>query len=168
MPYATFDDLLQAATGGWVDLAHRASPNNALVDGDLLAATVYGTDRSAWSAPAQAAADAAVLRLNSVLQQASSHADTYMFPRYRSQMPLPPELVAGSSLPAVVAAIAYKRLFGAEVPEDVRKGCQWAEDYLRDVSKGIVSLGAVDVSVALPAGRVISRIPTKTFDWGRY
>jgi len=167
MPYATLDDLAQAATGGWDDLAQRAAPS-AMVDGALLQATVQAADRSAWSAEAQAAADAALLRLQAVLQQASSHADTYMFPRYRAVMPLSPELVAGSALPAVVAAIALKRLHGHLVPEEVRKGCQWADDYLRDVSKGVVSLGAVDATVAVAPGHVTSRVPPKAFDWAAY
>jgi len=165
--YATLDDLLQTATGGWDDLAQRASAS-PLVDASLLQATVALTDRSAWSAPAQAAADAAVLRMSAALERASAHADTYLFPRYRSQMPLPPDLVAGSALPAVVAAIAYKRLYGAQVPDEVRKGCQWADDYLRDISKGVVSLGAVDATVAQPAGHVTSRVPAKAFDWDGY
>lgn len=167
MPYATVDDLLQAATGSWADLAQRAALS-PLVDADLLAATVAQADRSAWTAPAQAAADAAVLRMAGALERASAHADTYLFPRYRTQMPLPPDLVAGSALPAVVAAIAYKRLYGAAVPDEVRKGCQWADDYLRDISKGVVSLGAVDASVAVAPGHVVSRVPAKAFDWDGY
>ena len=167
MTYATTHDLLQAATGGWADLAQRAA-HSPLVDGDLLQATVEGAERSAWSTAAIAAADAAALRITAALERASAHADTYLFPRYRTQMPLPPDMVASSALPAVVAAIAYKRLYGAAVPDDVRKGCQWADDYLRDISKGVVSLGAVDASVAQPAGHVVSRVPAKAFDWAGY
>ena len=167
MTYATIDDLLQTATGGWDDLAQRAS-FSPLVDANLLAATVAGADRSAWSELATAAADAAHARITNALSRATYHADTYLFPRYRTQMPLPPELVAASALPAVVAAIAYKRLYGAAVPDEVRKGCQWADDYLRDISRGVVSLGAVDATVAQPAGHVVSRVPAKAFDWAGY
>ncbi len=167
MTYATVDHLLQAATGGWGELAQRAS-SDALVDGALLQATWLAADRSAWSVPAQAAADAALLRMTDALAAASRHADTYMFPRYRAVMPLAVDLVAGSDLPAVVAAIALKRLYGTTVPEDVRKGTQWADDYLRDLSKGVVSLGAVDDTVATPAGRMVSRTPAKAFDWAGY
>lgn len=167
MVYATLNDLLQAAAHGWDDLAQRAGMN-ALVDAELMQATVGGAARTQWSAPAIAAADAALLRMNEALGRASAHADTYLFPRYRAVMPLAPELVAGSSLPAVVAAIAFKRLHGAMVPDEVRKGSQWADDYLRDVSKGVVSLGAVDATVAQPAGRMVSRVPPKAFDWGSY
>lgn len=167
MVYATLADLVLAATGGWDELAQRAAMN-ALVDGPLLQATVEGTERAAWSAPAIAAADAAVLRMNEALARASAHADTYMFPRYRTVMPLAAELVAGSSLPGAVAAIALKRLYGHLVPEDVRNGTKWADDYLRDLSKGVVSLGGLDATVAQPGGRMVSRVVPKAFDWGSY
>lgn len=167
MAYATLDDLARAATGGWGDLAERGS-TSALVDTALLQATVALADRSAWSVQARAEADAAVLRLNDALERASRHADTYLFPRYRAVMPLATELVQGSDLPSVVAAIALKRLYGTHVPEDLRKGTQWADDYLRDLSKGVVSLGGLDATVAQPAGRMQSHVPDKAFDWGAY
>ena len=165
--YATLDDLARAATGGWDELAQRASAS-ALVDAALLQATVAAGDRSAWSLEAQAQADIAMARMNDALERASRHADTYMFPRYRAVMPLAADLVQGSDLPGVVAAIALKRLYGTSVPEELRKGTQWADDYLRDLSKGTVSLGAVDATVAQPAGRMVSRPPAKAFDWERY
>lgn len=165
--YATLQQLADAATGGWLELAQRAT-SDPDVDGALLQVTAQAGDRSAWSPEAQAAADAALVRLQDALAAASRHADTYLFPRYRQQMPLPPDLVSGSSLPAVVAAIALKRLYGTSVPEELRKGTQWADDYLRDLSKGVVSLGGADTTVATPAGRMATRAPAKAFDWERY
>lgn len=165
--YATLQQLADAATGGWLELAQRATTDPD-VDGALLQVTAQAGDRSAWSPEAQAAADAALVRLQDALERASRHADTYLFPRYRQQMPLPPDLVSGSSLPAVVAAIALKRLYGTSVPEELRKGTQWADDYLRDLSKGVVSLGGADTTVATPAGRMATRAPAKAFDWERY
>ena len=165
--YATLQHLADAATGGWLELAQRAT-SDPDVDGALLQATAEAADRSAWSEGVQAAADAALAQLQGALEMASRHADTYLFPRYRQQMPLPPALVAGSSLPAVVAAIALKRLYGTSVPEELRKGTQWADDYLRDLSRGVVSLGGADTMVATPAGRMATRAPTKAFDWERY
>lgn len=87
--YATLADLADAATGGWLELAQRAAPGDVL-DPDLLRATVQGSDRSAWAPDSHAVADAAVARLQSALERASRHADTYLFPRYRQQLPLPP------------------------------------------------------------------------------
>jgi len=166
MSYATAHDLAQAATAGWDELAQRAG--GALLDAALLQATVQAADRSAWTLDAQAQADAALVRITAVLESASRHADTYLFPRYRAVMPLSLELVAASSLAQAVAAIALKRLYGASLPDDLRKGTQWAEDYLRDLNKGVVSLGAVDTTVAQPAGRMVSRAQAKAFDWAGY
>lgn len=167
MPYATIANLVQAATGGWDELAQR-SASTAEVDGELLRLTVDGGDRSAWSEAAQAAADEAVTKLNAALDRAARHADTYLFPRYRTVMPLSAEMVEGSDLPSVVAAIALKRLYGTSVPEDIRKGTQWAEDYLQSLAKGVVSLGALDTQVAQPGGRAAVRAPSKAFDWSGY
>jgi len=167
MTYATLDDLVRAATGGWDELAQRAAPS-ALVDGALLQATAAAGDRSAWSAEAQAEADAALARLTDALERASRHADTYLFPRYRAVLPLAAELVQGSDLPSVVAAIALKRLYGTSVPEELRRGTQWADDYLRDLAKGTVSLGGADATVAQAPGQARTRAPAKAFDWTGY
>lgn len=165
--YATAADMLRAATGGWSDLAQRASAS-PLVDGALLQATADGADRSVWTAESVAEADTAWARLQDVLNRASRHADTYLFPRYRQAMPLPDEVVQASSLPDAVATIAYKRLYGALVPEDVRKGTQWADDYLKDLSAGRVSLGAQDAVVAQTPNHVASRSPGRVFDLTDY
>lgn len=166
--YATVANMVLAATGGWAELAQRASPADPRVDGALLQATVELADRSPWPPELWALADAAVLRLDDALARASRHADTYLFPRYRQALPLSSELVAGSDLPTVVATIALKRLYGTQVPEDLRKGSQWADDYLKDLSTGRVSLGLLDTAVAQPAGHVVSRSNAKAFDWGAY
>lgn len=165
MVYATLDDLARVATGGWNDLAQRASSGAvaALVDGELLQASVAGLDTSAWSVLAQQAAQEALVRLNDALERASRHADTYLFPRYRTALPLSPELLAGSDLPSVVAAIALKRLYGTNIPEDLRRGTQWADDYLLALAKGTVSLGVLDEQVAQPAGHTQVRVPARVF-----
>lgn len=171
MAYATITDLVRAATGGWLELAQRAAAGDVasgLVDGELLEATALGADRSAWTAEAQLAADAALARLVDALDRASRHADTYLFPRYRAALPLSAELLASSDLPSVVAAIALKRLYGTSVPDDLRKGTEWADAYLVALSKGTVSLGALDTAVAQPAGHAVTRTPAKAFDWDRY
>lgn len=165
--YATLTELAAAATGGWAELAQHASADPD-VSGELMQLTAEGGDRSAWSAELQAAADAGLAVLQDVLERTSRHADTHLYPRYRQHMPLSEDLVRGSSLPEVVAAIAVKRLYGAQVPEDVRRGVQWAEDYLVGLAKGTVSLGAADVQVAQPSGRMSVRAPGKAFDWERY
>lgn len=139
-----------------------------MLDGALLQALADGGDASAWPTEDHALAAGALERLQDALERASRHADTYLFPRYRAHMPLPADLVQASSLPSAVAAIALKRLYGTSVPEELRKGAQWADDYLRDLSAGKVSLGMPDTEVAQPAGRMVSRSPGGAFDWRAY
>lgn len=167
MSYATPAQLAAVATGGWDELAQRATAS-PLVSGELLQLTVQGGDRSPWSPAVQALADLARDRLLEALAMASRHADTHLFPRYRQHMPLPAELVAASDLPSVVATIALKRLYGTTVPEEVRKGAQWAEDQLMALAKGQVSLGQLDTEVAQPQGRTVARAPERAFDWSAY
>lgn len=165
--YVTILDLVAAATGGWTELAQRSAPE-AVLDPRLLEAVAMAGDVSDWTPEAVGLANAALARLNDAMERASRHADTYLFPRYRSRMPLPQDLVQGSSLPSAVAAIALKRLYGTTVPEELRRGAAWADDYLRDLAKGAVSLGGTDTEVAQPAGHMVTRAPRGAFDWGRY
>lgn len=165
--YATLTDLANAATDGWRELAQRGAPE-AVLDSALLAVAAAGGDTSAWPADDVTVATTALARLQDALERASKHADTYLFPRYRAQMPLPVDMVLGSSLPAAVAAIALKRLYGSSVPEELRRGAAWADQYLADLNKGVVSLGGTDTEVAQPAGHMVTRAPSSAFDWGRY
>ena len=165
--YATMNDLANAATEGWRELAQRGAPE-AVLDSAMLLMVATGGDTSGWTVEEVAVATTALARLQDALERASRHADTYLFPRYRASMPLPTELVLGSSLPSAVAAIALKRLYGTSVPEELRRGAAWADQYLADLSKGVVSLGEADIEVAQPAGRVVTRAPSSTFDWKGY
>lgn len=165
--YAIINDLVSAATGGWTELAQRAAPE-AVLDSLLLQLLGTGGDVSDWTPEAVAVGTAALARLQDALDRASRHADTYLFPRYRVRMPLSQDLIQGSSLPAAVAAIALKRLYGTSVPEDLRRGSAWADDYLVGLSKGTVSLGGGDAEVAQPPGRMVTRAPSSAFDWKSY
>jgi phage gp36-like protein len=165
--YATIADIARAATGGWDELAQRASPDPR-VDGVLLKLSVDGGDRSAYDADVIALADTAVQWLSDVMAGANRHADTYLAPRYQAVMPLSDELIASSDLPAAVSAIALRRLFGAALPDEIRRGTDWADTYLRDLSAGRASLGVADTQTAHVPGRMSVSAPSKTFDWGRY
>lgn len=166
--YCTHTDVAHAATGGWEELAQRASPNAAEVDGTLLQAACNSLPLGAWPSDVQAMALAAVARVADAIDMAGKHIDTYLFPRYRPVMPLDAATVQASSLPAVCAAIALRRLYGASLPEELRNGTKWADQYLVDLSKGTVSLGQADMAVAQAPGRVITRTPAKAFDWPAY
>lgn len=169
MAYCTAADVANTATGGWEELAQRANPTGAGVDGELLqAACAVNPDLTAWPADLRALAAEAATRLASAIDMAGRHIDTYLFPRYRQVMPLPAETVEASSLPAVCAAIALRRLWGASAPQELMRGTAWADQYLHDVSKGIVSLGQVDTAVAQAPGQTVARTSGKRFDWKAY
>lgn len=169
MPYCNAADVANSATGGWEELAQRANPTGAGVDGELLqAACAAVPDLTAWPADLQALAAQAAARVADAIDMASRHIDTYLFPRYRGVMPLAPETVQGSSLPPVCAAIALRRLYGTSVPVEILKGTAWADQYLVDVSRGVVSLGQVDNAVAQPPGQTVARSGAKRFDWEAY
>lgn len=140
MAYATPADIARVAAQGWEELAQRAS-HDPSVTGDLLQATYEGGDRSAWPVEAQAAADEALAVVQEQAKRASRHADTYISPRYPS-VPLAADLVADTDLPTVVATIALRRMYGTALTEEMRKSMLWADDYLRDLSAGRVSLGS--------------------------
>lgn len=167
MAYATVADMARLATRGWDDIAQRAT-RNARVSGELLRALYEGGDPGQWPAELVARARAALDELAGLLERVSRHADTYIAPRYGGVLPLPDHLVAGSDLPSVVAAIALRRLHGVSVPKDASDNTRWADEYLRDLAAGRVSLGATDTATAQPPGRMVSKTACKTIDWARY
>lgn len=140
--YATLSDLARVATNGWDEIAQRVA-QDARVDGGLLRAVSEGDDTSAWPVAVVATAQDAYARILDTLVRASRHADTYITPRLGGA-PLAPAQVAASDLPTVVATIAYRRLHGAAVSEDLRKSTAWADQYLRDFADGRVSIGGND------------------------
>lgn len=167
MSYATPADVARLATSGWDDVAQRVA-QDARVTGQLLRTIYEGGDTSAWTEEAIALAESALAALSDSLERASRHADTYIAPRYAGVLPLPADLVAGSDLPSVVAAIVLRRLMGVNIPKDVTDNTRWADEYLRDLAAGKVSLGARDSATAQPPGRMKSRTPPKSIDWSAY
>lgn len=167
MAYATAADVARLATRGWDDVAQRVA-QDARVPGALLRALFEGADTSTWAPAAVALGQQALASLNDSLERASRHADTYIAPRYKGVLPLPDHLVDGSDLPSVVAAIVLRRLMGATVSKDATDNTRWADEYLRDLRDGRVSLGATDTATAQPPGRMVSRAPRKTINWNNY
>lgn len=167
MSYATPADLARVATRGWDDIAQRIA-QNARVPGELLRTLWEGGSAAGVAADVLDMAQRALEQAQDVLERTSRHADTYIQPRYQGVLPLPAHLVAGSDLPTVVATIAYRRLMGASLSEDIDRNTAWAEKYLRDVADGKVTLGATDTATPQPPGRMVSSAPCKTVDWGRY
>ena len=167
MSYATPADIARVATRGWDDLAQRVI-QNARVPGELLRTLYEGGSTATYAADVVAMAQRGLEQLRDVLERSSRHADTYIQPRYQGVLPLPAHLVNGSDLPTVVATIAYRRLMGTSLSEDVDRNTKWAEQYLRDLADGRVTLGATDQATPQPPGRMRSRSACKTIDWRRY
>lgn len=168
--YCTPEDLAAAATAGWDELASRAAPaaSGPAIEPELLRAALAGSSLDAWPEDLHGPAQAAATRVQSVIDMASRHIDTYLYPRYRHVMPLAPADVQASSLPGVCAALALRRLYGAAVPEDIRRGTAWADAYLTDLSRGVVSIGQADTATAQPPGEMVSRTRPRTFDISAY
>ncbi len=167
MSYATPADIARVATRGWDDIAQRVV-QNARVSGELLRTLHEGGSTAGVDADVLAMARRALDLVGDVLERSSRHADTYIQPRYQGVLPLPAHLVNGSDLPTVVATLAYRRLMGASLSEDVDRNTKWAEAYLRDLADGRVTFGATDNNTPQPPGRMVSRAPCKTIDWHRY
>ena len=164
MAYATPADVARVATRGWDDIAQRAV-QNARVSGELLRTLYEGGSTAGVAADVLALARRGLEHVSDVLERSSRHADTYIQPRYQGVLPLAAHLVNGSDLPTVVATIAYRRLMGASLSEDIDRNTKWAEAYLRDLADGRVTFGATDNNTPQPPGRMVSRAPCKTIDW---
>lgn len=57
---------------GFEEIARRSAPEGTVVSGDLLEATLDGSDRSSWTADEQAAADQAANRIEVALVDAQA------------------------------------------------------------------------------------------------
>lgn len=167
MAYCNAQHLAGLATNGWAELAQRACPDRSDMEPALLQAVATGQSTAAWPSDLVEAAQAGLARINVALDMASRHVDTYLYPKYRDQMPLPQAVVDTSPLPDVAGWLAIKRLYGTSLPEEVAKAMAQATEYLRDVSKGTVSLGVGDTVQPTP-GHTVTRTPAKAFDWGGY
>jgi phage gp36-like protein len=163
MPYATPTDLLFF---GAAELSQLAAPEDNRVTGDLLRLTIESGDRSAHTAEEIAAADAALLRLEGVLDRASKRIDSYLAPKY--PLPLSSELIAGSELGQACMDISRFLLMEDAATDTVKDRYDRAVAWLRDLSNGKASLGPVDTAVATPTGRPVLRTGVSGHDWNTY
>jgi phage gp36-like protein len=123
------------------------------VDVDLLGATIAGTDRSAWTAPERATADAALMRLNAMLTRASNECDAYL--RQRGYT-LPLDAVQFPVLAVWARSIARyhvqpRRDLTSEQSGRVERDYRDAIKALTAISRGELSLGANDPLARTPA-----------------
>lgn len=152
MDYATLDDLVRVSVAGWPELAQRAT-RDARITAAMLRAVATGGDVSSFPADLVAVAAEGVEVLRDQVAAASRHADTFLGVRYPGG--LTADQLAASDLATVVATIAWRRMFGPTADETVLKATKWADDYLRDVANGVVSLGAAAASGPDESGEVL-------------
>jgi hypothetical protein len=164
--YATLDQLASLAVDGWDELARRSSAHRD-VDGALLQALAAGT-APAVSAEVLAAGQAAVAQLNDLLEQVSRYADSYLNQRYRELIPLTEEHYNNTGLPNAVATMALGRVYGAGRTDELKALVAQAENYLRDLSKGVASLNYQQPSTPDQPGRMTVTARPSAFDWSGY
>lgn len=151
MDYATFADLVRVSVDGWVELAQR-STRDPRVSPELFRAAAEGADTSAWPADVVAVAVGGVADVQAQIAAASRFADGFLAGRYPAG--LTPEQVAASDLPTVVATITLRRMYGTAVTEQELMATKWADEFLKNVASGIVSLAPAATGASETAGEV--------------
>ena len=142
------------------------SSEDAAVDGVLLRLTVEAGDRSAYSAADIAAADQALVNINTALTSATNFINSYISPRYT--LPLTQVLIDDSSLVDVCADITRHRLSNDRVTEEIENRFVQARSWLRDISMNKASLGEQDTGIATPQGRIKTGQGQSNTDWGTF
>lgn len=142
MPYVT---LLQLAeVPGALELAQVASTSHeAVVDAELMDATLRGGDRSAWSAPEVAGADEAQARIEDVIRQVDGLVDGYIGARYALPLSSVP-LILASWARAIVRYKLHSYREGDERTDPIIRDYRDALKFLQLVADGKFSLGIAD------------------------
>lgn len=136
------------------ELAPMATPADlGRVTPAKLRTTIAGGDRSAWPVGEVAAADAALARLQSALDDASRQIDGYLASRHT--LPLAAGVVAASPLPRICGDVARWLIFARRPTEEVAGRYDRAIAWLRDVAAGRVALGGADPQAAAGAGQAV-------------
>ncbi|WP_221800444.1 phage protein Gp36 family protein [Oceanobacter mangrovi] len=164
--YASLQQLADVAVNGWSELARRSSSHRS-VDGDLLQHLAAG-ETPAVEADVLAEGQAAITRLEQYLESVSRYADSYLNQRYRELIPLAAEHYSNTGLPNAVATIALGRLYGAGRSDELKALVAQAENYLRDLAKGVASLDYQQPSTPDQPGRMTVKARPSAFDWGGY
>lgn len=142
-------------------------PDNA---GELLKLTLSGGDRGAWASDEQVAADEAKQRLEVAITDAANRINGYVS-RVRT-LPLSAEVIEESNLPLIQANIARYLLYDDGASEAVKEHFKDAIEWLKDVSKGNVSLGSQDEEEQeqeqASIGCSIVRQGNSRFNWDAY
>lgn len=147
MPYVTHIEL--AERPGALELAQVASTEHqAIVEYELMDATLRAGDRSAWTVDEVAAADAALARIDDAVAEADALIDGFLA---RRGYPLPldpvPGVVAGWSR-SITRYFLHKARISDERSDPIARDYRDALKLLQLTADGKFSLGAADPVLA--------------------
>lgn len=154
--YASVLDLSQRLP--WSDLAEAAAKDNPAVDGDLLMrrVTTEGV-LDMVTEEDQAAAAAAMTRLETVLDDASGEIDGYIAGRYGEISPVPEVLAVRC------VDIAVYRLLGGDAQSERYLLYKRAVDWLTAVADGKINLVTDSTDDSTPAADIFINAPDRVF-----
>lgn len=133
---------------GATEIAQVATPErDAVVDAELMDATLRTLDRSAWAAEQITVADAALAAVQTAIDDASSLVDGYLAKRYVLPFTGPQNLIAVWTR-AIARYLLHKDRRTMESDDPVVRDYRDATKALQLVADGKLSLGANDPSGA--------------------
>jgi len=140
--YVTLTELAQIP--GALELAQVASDQHgAVVDAELMELSLLAADRSAYTAPEIAAADAALVRITQAMTEAQSVIDGYLGKRYALPLATVPTILA-----TWARSITRYRLHANRISDDrtdpIARDYRDAIKFLEQVAAGKFSLGIDD------------------------
>lgn len=129
---------------GALELAQVASDaHGAVVDAQLMEATLTGGDRSSYTPDEIAAADEALARIDDAITEASGVIDGYLGQRYKLPLPNAPDVLV-----AWARSIVRYKLHGDRISDEradpIARDYRDAIKFLSEVAAGRFSLGVAD------------------------
>lgn len=151
--YASTEDLFERFDAQ--ELAQLAVPKEHVsIEADLLKLTVTKGNRSRYKAAEQKAADAALVKINRALADATSEINAHLQGRYQLPLVTPPEMIK-----LKCADIARYLLHDDHPTEQVKQRYEDAMRYLNKVANGQISLGVNQDNKAPQTARTVRFVP---------
>lgn len=136
---------------GATEIAQVATPEReAVVDAELMDATLRGLDRSGWSAALVAIADEALAVVNTAITDAGSLIDGYLAKRYTLPFAGPMNLLTVWAR-SIARYLLHKDRRTLENDDPIVRDYRDATKSLQLVADGKLSLGATDPSLSTSA-----------------
>ena len=153
MSYASAEDLIDRFDAE--ELRQLAVPKeHVAIDAALLRKTVAGANRAAFKAGEIKAADAALVKINRALADATSEIDAHLLGRYELPLAAPPAMIK-----LKCADIARYLLHDDHPTEQVKQRYEDAMRYLGKVASGQISLGISQDNSAPKTARTVQFVP---------